>query len=161
MPVINILIPLSSRTTPPPFCELQSEARKLRALVCFLLVCCVAAELPRTHPQHSAPASLLGRIQASGNPAASSPRTVVWRSGGQSTSLRVSPIDFGGDPTGRKDSWDALNRSLTRCLDQSQLSPNGHFPGDTSFGDGHAILDMGGCVVDLAGGWGDGSTTAL
>ena len=38
------------------------------------------------------------------------------------------------------------------CLNQSKLSPNGNFPGDTSFGNGRAIRDMGGCDVDLEGG---------
>ena len=41
----------------------------------------------------------------------------------------VNPADFGGDPTGVRDSWAALNRSIAVCLNQSALSPNGHFPG--------------------------------
>lgn len=46
--------------------------------------------------------------------------------------VRVTPTDFGGDPTGRKDSWDALNSALNHCLNQSALSPNGYFPGEDS-----------------------------
>jgi hypothetical protein len=42
--------------------------------------------------------------------------------------------------------------ALGACLNQSVLSPNGVFPGTMSFGNGHAIRDMGGCFVDLDGG---------
>ena len=59
---------------------------------------------------------------------------------------------MGADPTGQKDSWEALNAALGVCLNQSKLSPNGNFPGDTSFGNGHAVRDMGGCNIDLSGG---------
>ena len=48
------------------------------------------------------------------------------------TGLRVTPSSFGGDPTGRKDSWPALNAALNHCLNQSALSPNGYFPGEDS-----------------------------
>jgi len=68
------------------------------------------------------------------------------------TGLRVTPSTFGGDPTGQKDSWAALNACLEHCLNQSALSPNGFFPGlDTTpqFG---PIRDMGGCDIDLEGG---------
>jgi hypothetical protein len=51
-----------------------------------------------------------------------------------------------------KDSWDALNACIGVCLNQSKLSPNGNFPGDTSFNNGKAIRDMGGCDIDLGGG---------
>ena len=43
--------------------------------------------------------------------------------------LRVTPSAFGGDPTGRRDSYAALNAALAHCLNQSALSPNGFFPG--------------------------------
>ena len=106
-----------------------------------------AATLPPHHPQHRAPRDLLSRI-ASSNPAA--------LSGGErrpfKTGLRVVPTDYGADPTGRTDSWAALNASLAVCLNQSRLSPNGNFPGDTSFNNGHAVRDMGGCSIDLDGG---------
>ena len=107
----------------------------------------IAATLPPHHPQHRAPRDLLSRI-ASSNPAA--------LSGGDArpfkTGLRVVPTDYGADPTGRTDSWAALNASLAVCLNQSRLSPNGNFPGDTSFNNGHAVRDMGGCSIDLDGG---------
>lgn len=38
---------------------------------------------------------------------------------------------FGGDPTGVKDSTQALQLAISVCLNQSKLSPNGNFPGGT------------------------------
>lgn len=64
----------------------------------------------------------------------------------------MTPASMGGDPTGRHDSWAALNAAIHVCMNQSAISPNGFFPGlDTSpqFG---PIRDMGGCNVDLEGG---------
>ena len=100
---------------------------------------------------HRAPAGLLQRI-ASSNPgslasADSQPARRPFKAG-----LRVSPTEFGADPTGRKDSWAAINSALQVCLNQSKISPNGNFPGDTSFGNGKSIRDMGGCDIDLGGG---------
>eukprot|EP01063_Lacrimia_lanifica_P012907 TRINITY_DN1959_c1_g1_i4.p1 TRINITY_DN1959_c1_g1~~TRINITY_DN1959_c1_g1_i4.p1 ORF type:complete len:471 (+),score=87.65 TRINITY_DN1959_c1_g1_i4:73-1485(+) len=114
-----------------------------------LLALAAAGALPPHHPAHRAPASLLGRIEQS-NPAsleAYGPTMRAPRAG-----HRVTPVEFGADPTGRVDSWKAINASLEVCIAQGRLSPNGHFPGDTSFGNGHVIRDMGGCIVDLAGG---------
>ena len=50
------------------------------------------------------------------------------------------------------DSTAALQACVNQCVNQSKLSPNGVFPGTHSFGNGKAIRDMGGCVVDLEGG---------
>lgn len=70
----------------------------------------------------------------------------------QPRAFRVDPAAHGGDPTGVKDSWAALTASVAICLNQSAVSPNGHFPGDTSFGNGKFVADMGGCAIDLGGG---------
>ena len=90
--------------------------------------------LPHHHPQWHAPSELLNRISTS-NPASlnhNAPARRPFSSGG----LTVTPSSFGANPTGRKDSWAALNAALGVCLNQSKLSPNGNFPGDTSFGNG-------------------------
>ena len=108
--------------------------------------------LPAHHPQQHAPRELLQRI-ASSNPTAlhagnaTAPARRPFAAG-----YSVSPQSFGADPTGRKDSWAALNAAIGVCLNQSAISPNGNFPGDTSFGNGKAIRDMGGCDIDLGGG---------
>merc|ERR1719445_3013742 len=68
------------------------------------------------------------------------------------TTLKISPITFGGDPTGLKDSTVALQKCVNHCLNQSSLSPNGVFPGTYSFHNGKSIRDMGGCFIDLEGG---------
>jgi hypothetical protein len=114
-----------------------------------LIPCILFAAQPTHHPVHHAPAELLNRI-ATSNPASLDHKAPAKKP--FTTGLRVSPVDLGGDPTGRKDSWDALNAALNVCLNQSKLSPNGNFPGDTSFGNGKAIRDMGGCEIDLEGG---------
>ena len=105
---------------------------------------------PPHHPVHRAPKDLLSRIQKS-NPATlrhddapSRPFTT--------SSNRVTPAQFGGDPTGQKDSWAAINTAIQHCLNQSSLSPNGYFPGDGTVPQFGPIRDMGGCEVDLAGG---------
>ena len=104
------------------------------------------AQLPPHHPQLHAPTSLLHRI-AKSNPAALSTERAAsrWPLG-----LRVNPVDFGADPTGRKDSWAALHTSIGRCLNQSKLSPNGKFVTNTP--QSTPLGDMGGCDVDLGGG---------
>jgi hypothetical protein len=108
--------------------------------------------LPPHHPQNHAPEALLRRISASNPATLSGDASPAATRRPFSLGRSISPVDFGADPTGRKDSWAALNATLTACLNQSNLSPNGHFPGDTSFGNGKAILDMGGCDIDLGGG---------
>ena len=59
---------------------------------------------------------------------------------------------MGADPTGRKDSWPALNAAIHVCLNQSAISPNGFFPGEDSTPQFGPIRDMGGCDIDLEGG---------
>ena len=132
VPVVTDLVP---RTSPPS--------------ATMLLILAALTSLPHHHPQHNAPRDLIGRI-AHSNPAtldAAAPARRPFSAG-----LSVVPTDFGADPTGRKDSWAALTAAMGACLNQSKLSPNGNFPGDTSFGNGKAIRDAGGCSVDLSGG---------
>lgn len=66
--------------------------------------------------------------------------------------VSVTPANFGGDPTGVKDSTEAIRTAIQHCLNQSTLSPNGLFPGSTSFPNQEGIRDMGGCEVNLDGG---------
>ena len=127
--------------------------RDLTALFLFTLASgvCLAA-VHKSHPVHKAPRELVSRIDrsdhATANPCHASHLAVTRRSS-ISNGPRSSPVDFGGDPTGVRDSPPPMHRG---CLNQSSLSPNGNFPGDTSFNNGHAVRDMGGCMVDLAGG---------
>lgn len=66
---------------------------------------------------------------------------------------RTSPLDFGGDPSGRLDSLAALNACVQFCVNYSQaIDFLGHFPGDASFNNGKYIANAGGCEIDLAGG---------
>ncbi len=119
------------------------------------VACATAAQPPHHHPVHRAPRQLLNRIHKS-NPAA-----LDFSSGGRpsgsggathSNPLRVTPTAFGGDPTGRQDSWAALNACIQVCLNQSALSPNGYFPGQQTTPTFGPIRDMGGCDIDLGGG---------
>jgi len=120
-----------------------------RLLTLLWLPLLVEAHHPASHPIHRAPRDLLRRIAAAPHAAALHPSPQIPpRLGGQNP----SPVDFGADPTGRKDSTAALKKCIDVCLNQSSLSPNGVFPGSRSFGNGKNIKDMGGCHVDLAGG---------
>mmetsp|Transcript_4859 Transcript_4859/g.14618 ORF Transcript_4859/g.14618 Transcript_4859/m.14618 type:complete len:606 (-) Transcript_4859:236-2053(-) len=116
---------------------------------------CAAKAVPASHPAHRAPRSLMNRIATSKHAQASPFHPDHYSSAATVTSSfapRSSPLNFGADPTGMKDSTAALQKAIAVCLNQSQLSPNGNFPGDTSFDNGHSVRDMGGCQVDLAGG---------
>ena len=131
-------------------------AQKQKMLGFLCLVCAAAAaELPHHHPQHRAPPELLRRI-AHSNPAIlrgadgaaeSTPGSRPFSAG-----LRVTPAPFGADPTGREDSWPALDAALRHCLNQSAISPNGYFPGEDTTPKFGPIRDMGGCFIDLDGG---------
>lgn len=121
-------------------------------------LCCLAgsaaAALPDHHPQHRAPKDLLQRI-AKSNPSSlrgDEPDHVAPGSPGRrpfTAGLRVTPATLGGDPTGQKDSWEALDAAIQLCLNQSALSPNGFFPGDGTTPRFGPIRDAGGCDIDL------------
>lgn len=115
-----------------------------------------AAAMPPHHPQRHAPRALMDRIARS-NPASLTGAEPGLPGSGParrpfSPGLRVTPSSFGADPTGRKDSWAALNQCLQHCLNQSTLSPNGYFPGQDTTPSFGPIRDMGGCDIDLEGG---------
>jgi hypothetical protein len=122
-----------------------------------------AAGLPDHHPQHHAPQDLLRRIHGS-NPAILRGADGATEGGGgggrPQTALRrpfqvgarVTPLSFGADPTGVRDSWAPINAAIGECLNQSALSPNGFFPGEDTVPQFGPIRDMGGCSVDLEGG---------
>lgn len=125
-------------------------------LVATLLAATTGA-LPHHHPQHHAPSHLINRI-ASSNPAALRGGVGAvedgWRRPARpfTAGLRVTPVSMGADPTGRTDSWSALNACIDHCLNQSKISPNGFFPGQDSTPSFGPIRDMGGCDIDLEGG---------
>jgi hypothetical protein len=59
------------------------------------------------------------------------------------TARTVSPVDFGGDPTGKLDATAAVLAAVSTCVNASTIIP-GVFP--------VAARDAGGCTVDLEGG---------
>ena len=122
----------------------------LRLILCTTFIATsIATSPPPHHPIHSAPISLLSRIRKSNPNSLTFSTTLRLKN---TNALHITPTSFGGDPTGVKDSYHALNECILRCLNQSKLSPNGNFPGDTSFGNGKSVRDMGGCSIDLQGG---------
>lgn len=66
--------------------------------------------------------------------------------------LRVTPAQYGGDPTGRIDSTAALQKALGFCINATRFTPG-------TFSD--LAGDAGGCTVDLAGGEYTISTTLV
>jgi hypothetical protein len=99
------------------------------------------------------PASLRGRL-ASLDPshAMLAPRAPSARAPFQ-PGVRVSPLDFGADPLGKRDSTAALQQCVTACVNYSaSIDALGHFAGDASFGNGRYIANAGGCLIDLGGG---------
>lgn len=74
-------------------------------------------------------------------------------SSGFAPGVRVSPLAFGADPLGIRDSAPAFAQCVAACVNYSlSLDPLGHFPGDASFGNGRFIANAGGCEIDLGGG---------
>lgn len=127
----------------------------------LLLLCAVPLAAGAPHAAHqrkeaaflgSVPTRLRARLQAkAGNRARTTARTGSSSStmsaspAPASNPLRsVSPVQFGGDPTGVKDSTAAVLAALGVCLNASKRSAGGTF----SFGAANA----GGCTVDLEGG---------
>ena len=67
--------------------------------------------------------------------------------------VRCSPLDYGGDPLGARDSAPAVQACINQCVNYSAaIDYLGRFPGQDSFGNGKYIVDAGGCTVDLGGG---------
>ena len=61
-----------------------------------------------------------------------------------SDGLCVSPTQWGGDPTGKVDSSQAVQAALAFCVNRSRHTAHGDFP--------TTARDGGGCTVDLEGG---------
>ena len=107
------------------------------------------------HPRDNAPTQLIRHLIHSGNHAALDVKPVPKdaRNKRHSAALTIDPSEYGGDPTGKHDSAVALQTCVQRCVNLSlALDPLGRFPGDTSFGNGKAIHNAGGCLIDLDGG---------
>ena len=117
----------------------------------FTFLAFVSAVAALRPPLDSIPLSLRGRLESYSHAAVSEANGVAAppASGG----IRVSPLDFGGDPTGKRDSSPALTAAIQFCVNYSvTIDPLGHFPGDASFGNGKYIANAGGCQIDLGGG---------
>ena len=97
-------------------------------------------------PLSAAPPALRARIAS--HPAATHAPLAAFAPG-----VRCSPLDYGGDPLGVRDSSDAIAACVSSCVNYSvTIDALGHFPGDASFGNGLFIANAGGCQVDLGGG---------
>ena len=99
----------------------------------------------------AAPASLRATLASYGHPLARPGGVAAKAPGvyGQS----CSPLDYGGDPLGLRDSAPAFNACVEFCVNYSSVLDHlGHFPGDSSFPNGQYIKNAGGCKIDLGGG---------
>ena len=119
----------------------------LRLLLCVCAFSTAAAAPP------AVPAALLRRAKQleQGWTQSTDAAAVTSRVG--TPGVRVSPLDFGGDPLGVRDSAPALQSCVKACVNYSHaIDDLGHFPGDFSFGNGAYIANAGGCHIDLGGG---------
>lgn len=121
----------------------------------LLLAAVIASTLGAAHalppPALQLPASLRRRLES--YPAGPHPALAASAATPFAPGVRVSPLDYGGDPTGARDSAAALQACVQACVNFSvTLDPLGHFPGDSSFANGWYIANAGGCSIDLAGG---------
>ena len=119
-----------------------------------MLALLTAAALGAAHalPPPGLPATLRHRLETH-YPAGPHPALAAGASAPFAPGTRVSPLQFGGDPTGAQDSAAALQACVQACVNFSAtLDALGHFPGDASFGNGRYIANAGGCQIDLAGG---------
>jgi hypothetical protein len=122
----------------------------LRFFVIFVLLSVVVSIKPKTIPH-----TLRSRLQSYSHPLSDDtpvvkPSVMAPPSSG---GIRLTPLDFGADPTGHTDSSDAIQACIQACVNYSStIDFLGHFPGDASFGNGKYIRNAGGCVIDLAGG---------
>jgi len=106
------------------------------AVALALALPAAARALPHHHPQHHAPPELLQRISHSnptsllphGEHGAAAPAPLLQHPAAPlaapprrpfAAGLRVTPSSMGADPTGREDSWAALDAALRHCLNQS------------------------------------------
>jgi hypothetical protein len=119
----------------------------------FLLTATVVAAFGFEAP--SAPRMLLRRLEESRHALLTEVEVKSQDSKAASPGfgVRVSPLEFGGDPLGQSDSAAALQACITFCQNYSvAIDALGHFPGDASFHNGHYIANGGGCEIDLGGG---------
>lgn len=65
----------------------------------------------------------------------------------------VSPADFGGDPTGLKDSSSAFRAAIVALRALCKLVPGAPDNTSSSEASPHPRFDCGGAVLDLGGGW--------
>ena len=111
-----------------------------------------AISVVHSFSQPSTPLSLAARLKASAHPLSKTPKKHLRHLEG-SPGVRISPLEYGADPLGVKDSSDALTQCIQACWNYSViLDPLGHFPGDDSFKNGEYIRNAGGCEIDLGGG---------
>ena len=119
--------------------DLESMERVVLLLTLLAAPC--LSRVPRYHPVHKAPRELLHRISVSPHAVANPHHPLHLQPAANgvsadhlhaswSTSPRATPLDFGGDPSGFRDSTTALQKCIAVCLNQSRMSPNGNFPGD-------------------------------
>ncbi len=99
----------------------------------------------------AAPASLRATLASYGHPLARAGGVAAKTPGVYGASC--SPLDYGADPLGLRDSAPALAACVQLCVNYSRAIDHlGHFPGDDSFGNGLYIANAGGCMIDLGGG---------
>lgn len=124
----------------------------MRTLTHVALTLSLAVALAVQSPLDTVPASLRARLEGYGHAAVAAPSTPKTSSA-PSFGVRISPLDFGGDPTGRNDSSPAFAACVAFCVNYSaQLDYLGHIVGDASFPGGKYIANAGGCTIDLGGG---------
>lgn len=168
-PCVKLVLPARCPTIKSALCNLCCDVQRLKAgascmhqrgtmsslLLLLIFSTCTASTAP-AYPHHARRVAALRRqapVHLLHSPSINHrANELVPRSARSANGLHVTPASMGGDPTGRRDSSDALELALATCLNQSALSPNGLFPGSDSFPEGLAIRDMGGCFIDLDGG---------
>jgi hypothetical protein len=128
---------------------------KMLASTRTLLVSCVLISSVFSLSPKNLPHSLRSRLEKYSHPLLTPQQTTPSIGSGEDVSpgVRVTPLDFGADPTGKSDSSDAIQSCVQFCVNYSSVIDFlGHFPGDASFGNGKYIRNAGGCVIDLSGG---------
>ena len=122
-----------------------------RALLLLLLTALVAPASAIPSALAAAPASLRATLASYGHPLARAGGVAAKTPGVYGTAC--SPLDYGADPLGLRDSAPAFAACVEFCVNYSTVIDHlGHFPGDDSFPDGKYIANAGGCTIDLGGG---------